>query len=83
MSAHPGRTPAMRRVLDEIGCGNPSPMMADATRDALLREGLIVEISPIEDRRGGMILRIRRFDMPVAAHIAWCDAMSEVKTKGK
>ena len=36
---HPGRTPAQRRVLDAIGCGNNSPRMVAAVRDAMLKAG--------------------------------------------
>ena len=73
---HPGKTPAQRRVLDAIGCGNYSPIMAKATRDKLLREGLIVELAPLESRAGPFRMVIRQFDMPTAVHIQWCEAMS-------
>jgi hypothetical protein len=46
---HPGRTPAQCRVLDAIGCGNNSPRMVAAVRDAMLKAGLIVEIETATD----------------------------------
>lgn len=72
---HPGKTPAQRRVLDEIGCGNHSPIMAKATRDKLLRDGLIVELTPLESRAGPFRMIIRQFEMPIPVHIQWCEAM--------
>ena len=79
--AHPGKTPAQRRVLDEIGCGNYSPIMDKRTRDALLRQGLIV---PLSDRiiycgsgLGGMEVRIPEFQMPTHVHIQWCYSVGE------
>jgi hypothetical protein len=74
---HPGKTPAQRRVLDEIGCGNHSPIMAKATRDKLLRERLIVEIEPRHEHCfGGVQIRFRQFDMPIPIHMQWCKAMA-------
>jgi hypothetical protein len=74
---HPGKTPAQRRVLDAIGCGNHSPIMADSTREALLRRGLIVEVAPrFEPFSGGLAMKVRQFDMPIPVHMAWCDAMA-------
>ena len=79
---HPGVTGAQRRVLNEIGCGNNSPYMTPKVRDALLESGTIVEIEP---RRvfgpGNSIIdriprEIRRFEMPTAIHIQWCEAFS-------
>ena len=73
---HPGKTPAQRRVLDAIGCGNHSPIMSKATRDKLLRDGLIIELDPYEDNLNGMRFVMRRFEMPTPVHIQWCKAMS-------
>ena len=75
-STHPGRTPAQRRVLDSIGCGNHSPIMMKATREAMLKVGLIVELPGREDIYAGMRMTIRQFDMPTPVHMAWCDAVS-------
>ena len=75
---HPGRTAAQRRVLDEIGCGENCPRMADATRDALLREGLIVELgrkSLGRDRFGE--ITIPQYEMPIPVHMQWCKAVAE------
>jgi hypothetical protein len=73
---HPGKTAAQRRVLDEIGCGNHSPIMAKATRDKLLREGLIAELEPISERAGPFRLVIRQFEMPIPVHMQWCAAVA-------
>jgi len=73
---HPGKTAAQRRALDEIGCGNHSPYMAKATRDAMLRSGVIVELSPRHEPFGPFTITIRQFEMPIPVHMAWCDAMS-------
>jgi hypothetical protein len=75
---HPGKTPAQRRVLDEIGCGNHSPIMARATRDKLLRDGLIIELEP--ERRpfiGSLCMTIQRFEMPIPVHMQWCEFQAE------
>jgi len=79
----PGKTPAQRRVLDEIGCGNHSPIARDSTIIAMLRDGLIEELSPrqLSDRFGIMI--IRQFEMPIPIHMAWCDAMSALMDNGE
>jgi hypothetical protein len=71
---HPGRTAAQRRALDAIGCGNYAPIMARATRDALLRDGLI---EPAGERRigtGALAVVIQEFQMPISVHMAWCAA---------
>jgi hypothetical protein len=78
VTKHPGKTPAQRRILDEIGCGNHSPVMAKATCDKLLRDGLVVELSP--DERpfiGAITFQIRRFEMPIPVHMQWCQFQSE------
>lgn len=77
MSKHPGKTPAQRRVLDAIGCGDHSPYMAKATRDKLLREGLIVELEPMQvPFFGSLCMTVRQFEMPIPVHMQWCAAMS-------
>ena len=80
---HPGDTAAQRRILDEIGCGNNSPRMADSTRVALLGAGLIVELEPKLICGPGnspidrIPLKIRQFEMPIPVHMQWCEAVSE------
>jgi hypothetical protein len=75
---HPGKTPAQRRVLDQIGCGNHSPYMANITREKLLRDGLIVELSPLSvPFMGAIRMTVRQFEMPTNIHIQWCEAMSD------
>jgi hypothetical protein len=73
---HPGRTPAQRRALDAIGCGNENPIMARSTRDALLRTGLVERLQARIIGGGGPSVRIERFDMPIPVHMAWCEAMA-------
>lgn len=81
-TAHPGRTPAQRAALDAIGCGHPSPIMADRTRESLLSAGLIFEIAPREEPFiGGLKMTIRQFEMPTRIHMLWCDAMSAAHKK--
>lgn len=75
-SRHPGRTPAQRRVLDEIGCGNHSPWMDGKTRNALLAASLIVELPP-RVLSGRLPVSIRQYDMPTPVHMAWCEACAE------
>ena len=75
---HPGKTPAQRRVLDSIGCGHHSPLMAVATRHAMIRDGLIVELpSRRECFYGNIAMTIRQFEMPTPVHMAWCNAMAD------
>lgn len=73
---HPGRTLAQRRALDAIGCGNFSPIMAKATRDALLREGLIVEAGARVVGGPPLEVRVQEYVMPIPVHMAWCDAVA-------
>lgn len=73
---HPGKTLAQRRVLDAIGCGNHSPMMSKATRDALLKADLIQPIGHHVVGSGPLAVRVEQFDMPVSVHMAWCDAVA-------
>ena len=74
---HPGRTPAQRRVLDEIGCGNNSPMMSHATRNALLANGDIVRISDkvLSDNIGKFT--ISQYEMSIPTHMQWCEFCSK------
>lgn len=73
MTEHPAKSPAQRRALDEIGCGNNSPFMTKATRDSLLKKGLIQPVAP----RFVQGVRIEQFEMPIPVHYQWCQAMSE------
>lgn len=78
MVAHPGRTEAQRRVLDEIGCGNSSPSMGVRTRDALLKAGLIRQCGTKvvgRDRLG--IISVPQYEMPIHIHMEWCYSVSE------
>lgn len=77
MTKHPGKTAAQRRVLDEIGCGNYSPIMSNKTRDAMLAAGLIVELSPRFVGDGPFAVRIRQFEMPISVHMDWCTSVSD------
>lgn len=67
-------TPAQRRVLDDIGCGNPSPIAGERTINALLRRGLIFELPEAQmPVFGALMMRVRRFDMPIQVYMEWCD----------
>lgn len=77
---HPGKTPAQRRVLDEIGCGNYSPFMSPRTCRAMLDAGLIERLPDRivgRDRFG--TIKVREFQMPIPVHYQWCQAMSEAE----
>jgi hypothetical protein len=73
---HPGRTPAERRILDAIGCGNNSPWMATSTRDNLLKAELIVRIEDKLFGRYPLAVKVAQYDMPIRVHMLWCQAMS-------
>lgn len=77
MTKHPGKTGAQRRVLDMIGCGNNSPLMSKSTREALLRDGLIVQIADSVIGQGPLACRVSRFEMPISVHMQWCQHHSE------
>lgn len=81
---HPGKTEAQRRFLDQIGTGNYSPIAAKTTIDALLKQGLIEEMSPrrmpIRDG-GGLTITIRQFQMPIHVHMQWCGAMDALNAE--
>ena len=72
---HPGRANnTYRRVLDEIGGGNPAPVMSKKTRDALESAGLIERLT---DRVvGGKVcpINVRQYRMPAAVTWQWCAA---------
>ena len=75
---HPGKTPAQRRALDAIGCGDNCPPMARKTRESLLSAGLIVEIGQKalgRDRFG--VIAIPQFEMPIPVHMQWCNAVAD------
>jgi hypothetical protein len=83
--SHPGKTAAQRRALDAIGCGNFSPIMAKATRDSLLRDGLIELAGQKYVGGGGLRVTIDEFSMPIRVHMAWCAAMAaehDAETQG-
>lgn len=69
---HPGRTAAQRRILDTIGCGNSSPIMARSTRDAMLAAGLIVKTGERIYGSGPLAARVDEYEMPVPVHMQWC-----------
>ena len=74
---HPGRTPAQRRVLDAIGYGDPSPIMALSTKRTLLAAGLIEETGHQTVRRDRFgDITVPTYEMPIPVHIVWCSAVS-------
>lgn len=73
---HPGKTAAQRRALDLIGCGNFSPIISKATRDALLRQGLIEQCGTRLVGIGPLTVRVAEYQMPFPVHIAWCTAVA-------
>ena len=63
-SRHPGRSAAQRRALDQIGCGNHSPIMAKETLAALLKHGLIVELPEVQVPFAGPLwMKVRQFPL--------------------
>ena len=75
---HPGRTAAQRRVIDHIGAGNHSPLMAKTTRDAMLNAGLIHEIPGKSVLSiSGIRITVRQFNLPISVHMAWCNWCAE------
>jgi hypothetical protein len=73
---HPGKTAAQRRALDAIGCGNYSPIMAAATRDALLAAGAIEPCGVRVLGRGALAVSIPEYQMPIPVHMQWCSAVA-------
>lgn len=74
---HPGRTKAQRDALDRIGGGDKFPPMSRQTRDALLRDGLIVKVGEKTLGKDRFVaIRIPQYEMPVSVHYAWCQAMA-------
>jgi hypothetical protein len=72
MSGGIAKTAAQNRVLDEIGCGNYSPIADKRTIEALLKKGFIEELSPRIIRTGPFSVHVRQFQMPIHIHIQWC-----------
>lgn len=83
MPKHPGKSKAQRRVLDEIGCGNYSPIADKRTIQRLLDDGLIEEMSP---RRvpvfGNVCMEVRQFQMPLPVHLEWCCSCADDPDEG-
>ena len=77
-TAHPGRTPAQRRALDRIGCGDLCPPMHPRVRDALLSARLIEQrgMTTIGCDTLGAI-RVPAYEMPYGVHFLWCSAVSQ------
>lgn len=73
---HPGKTAAQKRALDAIGCGNFSPIMAKATRDSMLKAGLIEPCGTKILGRGPLAIRIEEYQMPIPVHMQWCAAVA-------
>jgi hypothetical protein len=74
---HPGRTPAQRAFLDQLGGGNPTPTASRTTIRSLLNAGLIVCCGDKivgADRFGAV--KIPMYEMPLHVHIAWCKALA-------
>ena len=73
---HPAPKGAQREAFEAIAIGSTSPAMAPATRDALLRKGLIEEIEP-RMLGGRFPVRIRQFLVPTPLHMKYCAWCSE------
>ena len=74
---HPGRTPAQRRALDAIGCGDYSPTMAPRVRDALLSAGLIVQAGRKVVAQCALgPITVPEYEMPIPVHMLWCSAVA-------
>lgn len=74
---HPGKTPAQRRVLDAIGCGNHLPRMTNSTRDAMLKAGLIHSLpDKIVGRDHFGAITIPQYEMPIPVYMQWCSAVA-------
>lgn len=74
---HPGKTKAQQLALDEIGIGNSSPMMAKATKEALLKSGLIVKCGEKRFGSGALQVVVDEYEMPVQVHYDWTMFLSE------
>lgn len=84
MTKHPGKSPAQRAALDEIGCGNYLPRMSPATRKALLDRGLIEPCGEkiiCQDRFG--TVRLTEYQMPIPVHYQWCQHWVEMTDEGE
>lgn len=76
--AHPAKTVAHRRVLDEIGCGNYSPTAKQSTFDKMVEIGLLVPCGEkviCRDRFG--IVTATEYQMPIPVHYKWCSYWAE------
>ena len=73
------KSKAQMRALDAIGCGNNSPIMARATRKALLDAGLIYQLSDRRIGTGPFAAIIEQFEMPLHVHLAWCTSCDDAE----
>lgn len=68
--------PSERQILDQIGAGNKSPIAPPHIISDLLGKTLIRRL-PDKILGGGIPVRVERYEMPVDAHMAWCEVCSE------
>lgn len=73
---HPGRTPAERRALDAIGCGETLPVMHPKVRQNLLDAGLIEQCGERQIGAGPFAAHVPIYQMPVLVHFLWCSAVA-------
>ncbi|MGA4553556.1 hypothetical protein [Methylorubrum aminovorans] len=73
---HPGRTPAERRALDAIGCGDTLPAMHPKVRRNLLDAGLIEQTGTTARRDALGPYEVPQYEMPIPVHMQWCSAVA-------
>lgn len=73
---HPGRTPAERRALDAIGCGDARPVMHSKVRQNLIAAGLIEQTGAVVRRDALGAYEVPQYEMPIPVHMQWCSAVA-------
>ena len=81
----PGLTKAQRRIVDEIGSGNSdlAYVFADPRSIAkLIDAGIIAKVSEKQIGNGWSAIKVPVYEMPVSAHILWCQWCAEEVRNG-
>lgn len=81
---HPGKTPAQRRVLDQVGCGEYLPRASAKTLAAMVEQGLLTRLSDrVLGRDGFGSISVPQYDMPIGVHMQWCRYWAENASDGE
>lgn len=75
---HPGNTPAQRKVLDQVGCGESLPSASAKTLAKMVEQGLLERLpDQVLGRDSFGAITVPQYEMPIPVHYQWCKYWSE------